>query len=175
MRRIFKFALVAIAITLSLLAVPSFWAFFMWLGFPQSSIARAEYIQSDYVFGRDCGESRRSASVVTSKEAKACFTDATRVDLYLLGVDRSGLESLTLAYKCENDALAGEMIMTFYATLDVYTCSYTMASTWNEIDRYEVGDIAGFSPSPSALTKGLIEATKMAFPRWIEKRWQLPQ
>lgn len=136
-------------------AAPSLWRFYLWTGFPDSSVERVQFLQTQFGTGRECSSSHNGAVPPSANDVKACFARALP-DRVFLDDERAGLESITLTYRCDGNAFSGEIVYTFYSTSDRYICSYKTAESWEGIPQYQTGDIAGYSPQPSHLTKLLI-------------------
>jgi len=134
---------------------PSLWSFYLWTGFPVSSVERVQFLQTEYGTGRECSSSHIGAVPPSANDVKACFVSA-RQERIFLDDERAGRESLAITYRCDGNGFSGEIVYMFYSTNERYICSYETAENWEDIPQYQTGDIAGFSPEPSHLTKLLI-------------------
>lgn len=142
-------------IAIILLATPSLWAYYLWTTFPEASADRVARIEAEFGIGRDCSGSSLNISEPNRQEIMACFSNSSEEQI-ILDDKNVGLESVTRTYRCEGEGFSGEIVYTFYATTERYLCRYKISDTWESIPKYQTGDLAGFSPDPSYLTKVLI-------------------
>tara|TARA_R110000868_G_scaffold260296_1_gene518479 strand:- start:299 stop:778 length:480 start_codon:yes stop_codon:yes gene_type:complete len=142
-------------VIIGVFAAPSLWNFYLWAGFPDSSVERVQFLQTKYGTGRECSSSHIGAVPPSANDVKACFASASQERVFL-DDERAGWESITITYRCDGNGFSGEIVYMFYSTNERYMCSYKTAENWEDIPQYQTGDIAGFSPEPSHLTKLLI-------------------
>lgn len=146
------FALIIVGI----FTAPSLWGFYLWTGFPESSAERAQFLQTRYGTGKECSSSHIGVAPPSTNDVKACFANPSQEPVIILDEERAGEESVIRTYRCDGNGFSGEIVYMFYSTNERYICSYKTAKNWEEIPQYQTGDIAGFSPEPSHLTRLLI-------------------
>lgn len=151
-----KIVLIVVFITIvGVSLAQSLTEFYLWTKFPDATSDRVSRIIAVHGTGRDCSSKAINISAPEKKEIEACFSKASEQRV-ILQDKLPGKESITRIYRCDGDGFSSEIIFTFYSTMDVYLCHYKLADNWEKIPKYEIGDIAGYSPNPSLLASLLI-------------------
>ena len=144
----------------AIISAPSIWAYFLWTGFPNSSVERVDKIMSSEGVGKECTELDLGAKQASKEEIRACFSlgkyKKSTIDISA----NLGHDTITMAYRCVRGNLFGEIVYVFHSTTERYICSYKIANSWGGIPSYREGDIAGYPPKVSNLTKFLIWLSK---------------
>lgn len=154
--RLRRYAIVFFTLVIiGVFATPSLWSFYLWTGFPDSSVERVQFLQTQFGTGRECSSLHIGAVPPSANDVKACFASASQ-DRFFWGDERAGRESIALTYRCDGNGFSGEIVYIFYSTSERYMCSYKTAEIWEDIPQYQLGDIAAYSPQPSYITQLLI-------------------
>lgn len=159
MEKRYLIAVALFAISAAVLAVPSIWEFYLWTTFSENSADRTKFIQNNFEIGPDCSGSVIGVEELSRDTIKQCFSNSSREQIFM-DEQYEGRESITRTYRCDGVGFSGEIIYIFYATTEKYICSYKIADSWANITKFRTGDLAGFSPQPSYLTRLMIRISK---------------
>lgn len=155
MKRTLPISISIVVVATLAYSYPSIFSVYLWSRFPEENLKVFDSANKASN-NKECRGFISGKHKPTAQEIEQCFSQAS-VDRVIIDKEtRPYSQSVSSVYRCDMEKFSGEIVYFNYATSEKYVCTYKISDTWNNIDHYALGDLAGFPPEGDWLSDFII-------------------